>query len=439
MKSRISAKVFFTASILFLFQIKSGADINISKISDEKTSEKNLRNIVGFLSSSECGGRKAGSEGEKNAMRFISNYFSGLGPDITVSGSDTDFKIIRQSGDTIVSGNIVGIIPGCDKELSSRYILIGAGIDGFGQSSLMYDGTPVTQTYYGANANSSGVAVMSELARKISKNPYFSKRSIIFAVFGASLLESAGSWYFLEKYFKDADKIDAMINIDRIGGNSEDFIAYTSANRDMNKFLAQTSGMPVPAVPKIVEQEPFASDHRIFYAKQIPSVLFSTGNFPEYGTIKDVPGILNYEDMVREVDYIYSFVDLLSNTKNAPSFRQKVPDDSEIYDWSVCDLPPVFMNTADPSYFLKNWVYTYLKYPEEAVERGIEGKVKIRFIIDKNGKMTDPKVIKGVADVLDAEALRVVQASPDWKPAKIGNKAVNCAMQIVVEFRLKQK
>ena len=63
----------------------------------------------------------------------------------------------------------------------------------------------------------------------------------------------------------------------------------------------------------------------------------------------------------------------------------------------------------------------------------------VEFVINKDGKISDVKVVKSVSDELDAEAMKVVAASPKWKPGKINGERVRCSMTIPVEFRLERK
>ena len=61
------------------------------------------------------------------------------------------------------------------------------------------------------------------------------------------------------------------------------------------------------------------------------------------------------------------------------------------------------------------------------------------FVIDEKGKMTDVKVLKGVDPLLDAEAVKVVSASPDWKPARLQGRKVRSEMSLYVEFKLEKR
>ena len=63
----------------------------------------------------------------------------------------------------------------------------------------------------------------------------------------------------------------------------------------------------------------------------------------------------------------------------------------------------------------------------------------VEFIINKDGKVSDVRVVKSVSPELDEEAVKVVAASPKWKPAKHRGQKVRCSMTIPVEFRLEKK
>ena len=112
---------------------------------------------------------------------------------------------------------------------------------------------------------------------------------------------------------------------------------------------------------------------------------------------------------------------------------------ADVVPYNECDLPPMFLNSPDPGRFLKDWVYHYLKYPESVIRDGIQGRVTVDFVIEKDGKVTDVKVSKGVSEELDAEAVKVVAASPKWKPGRVNGNKVRTSMSIHVDFRLEKK
>ncbi|BDD03242.1 energy transducer TonB [Aureibacter tunicatorum] len=83
------------------------------------------------------------------------------------------------------------------------------------------------------------------------------------------------------------------------------------------------------------------------------------------------------------------------------------------------------------------YISRHLKYPKAAKSRGIEGRVFVEFIIDKQGNLTNAKVLKGIDESCDAEALRVIKSSPQWHAAKQSGRAVKVKMTIPIIFDLK--
>ena len=82
---------------------------------------------------------------------------------------------------------------------------------------------------------------------------------------------------------------------------------------------------------------------------------------------------------------------------------------------------------------------TNVRYPAEAMESGTEGRVVVSFTVAKDGKVTEPIVVKSVSPELDAEAIRVVNTMPAWTPATVAGEPVACQMTIPVQFKLAPK
>ena len=76
------------------------------------------------------------------------------------------------------------------------------------------------------------------------------------------------------------------------------------------------------------------------------------------------------------------------------------------------------------------------QYPQTAAENGIQGTVFVQFVVDKHGKITDVKVIRGVDPELDKEAVRVAKSMPSWLPGKQNGEAVRVAFTMPVKFVL---
>lgn len=75
------------------------------------------------------------------------------------------------------------------------------------------------------------------------------------------------------------------------------------------------------------------------------------------------------------------------------------------------------------------------KYPREAWKSGIEGDVRVVFIVEKDGSISNPTVAKSVHPTLDAEAIRVIKMMPNWIPGKVRNQPVKSQFSIPIRFR----
>lgn len=77
-----------------------------------------------------------------------------------------------------------------------------------------------------------------------------------------------------------------------------------------------------------------------------------------------------------------------------------------------------------------------LKYPAQARRMGIEGKVYVDFVVERDGRLTDVKILKGIGAGCDEEAVRIVQSSPPWNPGKQRGKPVRQKYVIPIVFKL---
>lgn len=427
--------------LLLSAQFRSG--MSYEDLDDSETVAA-IKSHVRTLSAAHLEGRKAGSEGEKEAAEYVEQLFRKYGVDLLTPAGGEIFGVKKENGDTLTSRNVIGYVEGYDKTLRNDYIVVAARLDNIGTMTVTVDGKPVERIFYGANGNASGLAMLVELARMVKTNSIMFRRSVLFAAFGASCETFAGAWYFLNRTFPETDRIDAMVNLDMLGTGYHGFYAYSGSNMDMNAVINTLSDELQPIHPKIISGEVYPSDHRAFYAKDIPSIVFTTGRFPEHNTDKDTQSILDFEMMERELEYIYNYVTTLANLNSAPAFRPepKAVDTratDDVVSYYDTDQRPTFLNSADPAQFLQKWVYQYLKYPDIAVRNGVQGRVLVEFIIEKDGKVTNVRVVKGVSDELDAEAVKVISASPKWKPGKVNGNKVRTSISIPVEFKLEKR
>jgi protein TonB len=85
---------------------------------------------------------------------------------------------------------------------------------------------------------------------------------------------------------------------------------------------------------------------------------------------------------------------------------------------------------------LMQYLQKNLKYPAQAQENNIQGRVMVQFVVNKDGSIVEPKIIRPVDPSLDKEAIRVVSSMPKWTPGKQRGKNVRVRFTLPVTFRL---
>ncbi|HCV15403.1 MAG TPA: hypothetical protein DF637_03575 [Rikenellaceae bacterium] len=406
-----------------------------------------MKRDVAVLAADSLKGREAGTTGEAKAARYIEREF--LKADVTLlyPSPGQDFSIIAAEGDTLKSSNIIGVVEGWDPKLRDQYVLIGAHYDHLGTTVIKINGKDSLMIFAGADDNASGVAVMLEVARMVKESSMEFRRSVIFAAFGAEERGMTGSWYFANRAFAPVNDISLMINLDMVGraAGRQNVSAYTVLpHAQLVTMLKDVADMPLMITPTIRTTDYFPSDHRVFATMGIPVVLFTTLLHRDYHTVRDTPEKLNYNVMEDLTHFTYNLVKVAANTqkpleKTVFADQADVPEDDPemVYSQNEVDRRAIY-DKGDERVFLTKWVYHYLKYPAEAINEGIQGRVIVDFIIEKDGVVTNVTINKSADQLLDDEAVRVIKASPKWKAAMIGGKPVRSKISLPVEFRLKR-
>ncbi|MDE6480286.1 MAG: energy transducer TonB [Muribaculaceae bacterium] len=88
---------------------------------------------------------------------------------------------------------------------------------------------------------------------------------------------------------------------------------------------------------------------------------------------------------------------------------------------------------------LMKWLSSNIRYPEAAQQNDVQGRVIVKFIVEKDGSVTQAQIVKGVDKDLDKEALRVVNKMPKWQAGKNNGVAVRSYFTLPVQFRLQQQ
>ena len=115
----------------------------------------------------------------------------------------------------------------------------------------------------------------------------------------------------------------------------------------------------------------------------------------------------------------------------APEPPKHVVEETKIF--TVVEQMPMFPG-GDPA--LMGYLRDNMHYPTVAAENGVQGRVVVGFVVERDGSITDVNVLRSVDPSLDREAMRVVKAMPKWTPGKQNGSAVRVKYQVPVTFRL---
>ncbi len=115
------------------------------------------------------------------------------------------------------------------------------------------------------------------------------------------------------------------------------------------------------------------------------------------------------------------------------TFNVETEEEVEPISFAVVEEKPTFPGGEAE---LLKFIAENTKYPEIAKENGIQGRVFVQFVIDKNGNVTNVTIARGVDPYLDAEAIRVVKMLPRWTPGKQRGKPVPVTFVVPINFKL---
>ena len=117
--------------------------------------------------------------------------------------------------------------------------------------------------------------------------------------------------------------------------------------------------------------------------------------------------------------------------KEAVAQPEPKPEPEKVFD--VVEQMPSFPGGPQA---LMQWLSENVRYPVVAQENGVQGRVVVSFVVERDGSITDVKVVRSVDPSLDKEAARVVKSMPRWIPGKQNGQAVRVKYNVPVAFRL---
>jgi protein TonB len=140
------------------------------------------------------------------------------------------------------------------------------------------------------------------------------------------------------------------------------------------------------------------------------------------------------DDEEIEEELIIEDMEVDEETKIEAVFEEVEEEVQEEEIFTIVEKMPEFPGGTEQlfKYLGKN-----IEYPPMAKDAGIKGKVYVTFVVDKDGSITDVKVLRGIGGGCDEEAIRVVKGMPKWNPGKQRGKSVRVQYNLPINFILK--
>lgn len=329
-------KSFYTSLLLTLV-------INSTLYSQEYNSNKLIADIE-YLSSDQLEGRFPGTKGEKAAAQYIAKRFKDLKLTSLSNNYLQNFSFKQPNNphdelefdnrekDQINAINVIGYLNN-NKE---NTIIIGAHYDHIGYGgiySLDSNGMDKNTIHNGADDNSSGVALLLNLAEQLIKENN-SNNNYLFIAFSAEELGLLGSKYFVENPLIDLKNANYMINLDMVGRLNKE--------KELSIFGAGTSPILKQVINstnnnfslKIIDDGTGPSDHTSFYNKGIPVLFFNSGSHQDYHKSSDDLELINFSGIREISEYVINIIHELNNFGKL-NFRETVSEQPTVSRFNV--------------------------------------------------------------------------------------------------------
>lgn len=183
--------------------------------------------------------------------------------------------------------------------------------------------------------------------------------------------------------------------------------AVHSPEVDLRKFILQDEALPIPITEHKPPPKPQLKEFRLIEIDDDKEI-----------EIEEIP----FSFDAGEVDKIEDVIDDFEEP-------EEMADEVLIF----AETMPSYVGGLSEFY---KFVSKNLTYPAQARRMGIEGKVFVHFIVDKDGSLTDIKVVKGIGAGCDAEVLRIINKCPKWNPGKQRGRPVRVQMMLPITFKL---
>ncbi len=227
--------------------------------------------------------------------------------------------------------------------------------------------------------------------------------ALIAAVVGANAIISANS--------EDDAEIAADVNLSALAEKKPEVEEKAPVKVEEAKPVEQVKSSVKFVPPVIKEDDKVNEDKQLKSQEELNESKTAIGGFDVKGNTDDADA------------------HTLKAVEEVEQPKEKPKEDNKIFD--VVEQQPTF-SEGNPA----AWLAKHMQYPPMAAENGIQGRVTVGFVVEKNGTISNVRVLRGVDPSLDKEAVRVVKSMPKWNPGMQNGEPVRVNYTVPVNFKL---
>lgn len=287
-----------------------------------------LRADLVALAAPEMAGRRSGA-GMERARELLRERFRALG--LKPAGVDGGFAqpIPAADGEGTEGENLLALLEGRDEALRGEVLVLSAHYDHLGARD--------EQIFRGADDNASGVAVMLELARALTREGARPRRSVLFAAFDAEERGLLGSKYFVHAPTVPLERIVLDLNLDMLGRRMLDVVEgalfaqgweHSPELVDLLRAAGDRESLRIGFVATDVTGA--RSDFAPFLWKGIPALFLSSSEHPDYHRATDVPERIQWGELHARARLAARVLSALAESDAAPRFGDAAPHPAEL-------------------------------------------------------------------------------------------------------------
>ena len=216
----------------------------------------------------------------------------------------------------------------------------------------------------------------------------------------------------------------------------ENYIAAQNAAIEADVELQSLAETKEAKVEKKDEPEP----EKIEVERVKSSVAFTVPEIKKDNEVKEDQEMKSQEEL-QETNTAIGAFNVEGNDETAGEVLKAKeviaePEPPKVEETKVFDVVEQMPSFPGGQGALMQWLASNIKYPVVAEENGVQGRVVCTFVVERDGSITDVKVVRGVDPSLDKEAVRVLKQMPSWIPGKQNGSAVRVKYTVPVTFKL---